>query len=199
MEMLTRIDFLRHGETHGGPRFRGSTDDPLMDVGLEQMKCATSSNQRWERVISSPLARCAEFARAFARQNVLPLTFDKRLKEIHFGAWEGRTAAELMAVAPDALTRFWSDPDKYPPPGGETLGRFQARVLDAWRDMVTHHAGQHLLVVTHGGVIRVLLCHLLERPIARLQELEIKQGGLYGVRVDDCGKASPIFEAVMQP
>ncbi len=196
MAILTRVDLLRHGETQGGPRFRGSTDDPLMDVGLEQMKYATSSNQRWDRVISSPLARCAEFARVFARQNFLPLSFDQRLKEMHFGAWEGRTAADLMAEDPDALTRFWSDPDKYPPPAGEPLARFQARVLDAWIDIVTHHAGQRVLVVTHGGVIRVLLCHVLERPVTRLQELGIKHGGLYGVRVDDDGKALPTSEAL---
>lgn len=195
MPVLTRIDFLRHGETQGGPRFRGSTDDPLVDVGLEQMKRATGINQRWDRVISSPLARCAEFAEIFARQNSLTLTFDERLKEMHFGAWEGRTAADLMADTPDALTRFWSNPDKYPPPGGEPVARFQARVLDAWSDIVTHHTGQCVLVVTHGGVIRVLLCWLLDRPVTRLQEFEIRHGGLYGVLVHDDGEALPASEA----
>ncbi len=194
MGILTRIDFLRHGETQGGPRFRGSTDDPLMDVGLEQMTCATSRDQRWDRVISSPLVRCAEFARVFSRQNSLPLSFDERLKEMHFGDWEGRTAAELMAETPDALTRFWRDPDKHPPPGGEPLARFQARVLDAWSEIVIHHVGERVLVVTHGGVIRVLLCRVLERPVTSLLEFEIKHGGLYGVRVDNDGKALPTFE-----
>ena len=103
-----------------------------------------------------------------------------------------------MAEAPEALTRFWNDPDKYPPPGGEPLARFQARVLDAWSEIVFRHAGQRVLVVSHGGVIRVLLCRLLERPVTRLHELDIEHGGLYTVRVDHDGKALPSFEAIVR-
>lgn len=198
MENLTRIDLLRHGETQGGSRFRGSTEDPLTAVGLEQMKSATSRAQCWDRVVSSPMVRCAEFARVFSRQRSLPLDFDERLKEIHFGAWEGRTAAELMAEAPEPLARFWSDPDKHPPPGGEPLARFRARVLDAWSDIVSLYAGQRVLVVSHGGVIRVLLCRVLEWPVTRMHELDIEHGGLYTVRVDHNGKALRSFEAIMR-
>lgn len=183
MADITQIDLLRHGETQGGSRFRGSTDDPLTDIGLHQMRMATAGDRSWNRVISSPLKRCAAFATVFARQHSLPLTFDERIKEIHFGAWEGLTATELMAEDPDALARFWADPDESPPPGGESLSCFQVRVLDAWKNLVHSDSGQKTLLVTHGGVIRILLCHVQQRPIGKLLEIEVKHGALYTLRI----------------
>lgn len=185
------IGLLRHGEVEGGNCFRGHTDDPLTSTGLSQMHAALSGNDRWDRLISSPLLRCAEFSDAFARQHSLPLTFDARLKEMHFGIWEGRSASELMAVNPEALTRFWRDPDTCPPPGGESLSGFQARVLDAWNDILSAHVGRNFLIVTHGGVIRVLLCHILNVPVSRWHEFEIPHGQLRGVRIDGDGRAMP--------
>ncbi len=180
---MIRIGLLRHGEVAGGPRFRGHSDDPLTAAGWDQMWSALGGDDRWERVISSPLARCAAFARAFARRHALPLAVDDRLMEMHFGQWEGRSAKELMAADPEALERFWRDPETYPPPGGEALSRFRARVLDAWNDIVTTHAGRRVLVVTHGGVIRVLLGHLQGRPPGRLLEIEVGHGTLHRLSI----------------
>ncbi|MEW5703557.1 MAG: alpha-ribazole phosphatase [Pseudomonadota bacterium] len=196
MKNFTRIDLLRHGETQGGACFRGSTDDPLTDTGLDQMRSSTNGNHGWDQVITSPLERCASFAKAFARQRSLPITFDKRIQEMHFGAWEGHTAAELAAKDPDALARFWSNPDGYPPPGGEPLAQFQARVLAAWNSITHRHNGQHVLVVTHGGVIRVLLCHAQQRPIGKLLEIEVKHGALYSLRVSIDSKQARASERI---
>lgn len=187
-----RVGLLRHGEVAGGNRFRGHTDDPLTPIGLSQMYAAIADSGRWDWVISSPLIRCAEFARAFSRQNSLPLTFDTHLKEMHFGAWEGRSAAELMAETPEALTHFWQDPDASPPPCGESLARFQARVLDGWNNLRSAHAGQRVLIVTHGGVIRVLLCHVFEVPVSRWHAFEVPHGQLHDLRIDDDGLARPV-------
>ncbi|MEW8357410.1 MAG: alpha-ribazole phosphatase [Candidatus Thiodiazotropha sp.] len=186
-----RLGLLRHGETEGGQGFRGHTDDPLTPAGLAQMYAALADSDRWDRVISSPLIRCAEFARTFARQHCLPLTFDTRLKEMHFGQWEGRSAAELMAEDPEALARFWRDPDAYPPPSGESLACFQARVLNAWNNILSAHADQHVLIVTHGGVIRVLLCHVFEVPVSQWHEYEVPHGKLHGVHIVGDGLTKP--------
>lgn len=189
------VGLLRHGEVEGGPCFRGSTDDPLTATGLKQMQAATtedadqdhpgnqSGEQHWERVITSPLQRCAAFARVFAQQHSLPLTFDEQIKEMHFGTWEGRTAAELNAADPDALARFWDDPDGHPPPHGESLSHFQARVLAAWNNIIHHYPEQKILLVTHAGVIRILLCHLQQRPISKLLQIEVKHGALHNVQI----------------
>lgn len=184
------IALLRHGEVAGENRFRGHTDDPLTAAGFSQMYTAIADGGRWDRLISSPSIRCAAFAREYARRRLIPLALDTRLMEIHFGAWEGRTAAELMQTDADALTRFWNDPLHNTPPGGEPLAEFQARVLDAWNDLVVGHAGRRVLVVTHGGVIRVVLCHVLKQPLERLQTFEVRYNDFYCVRVDDAGRAA---------
>lgn len=193
-----RVGLLRHGEVEGGGRFLGHTDSPLTAAGQSQMYAAITDNDHWARVISSPLSRCAEFAHDFAHRRSLPLSFDPRLKEMHFGAWEGRSAAELMETDAETLGRFWADPAHNPPPGGEPLAQFQARVLDAWYDILADRPGRSVLVVTHGGVIRMLLCHVQGVPLARWHEFEVKHGQLHGVRIDSDGVAIPASESIVR-
>jgi alpha-ribazole phosphatase len=178
------LALLRHGEVEGGVRYRGTTDDPLSADGWEQMWTAVNDGVRWDAIISSPLRRCAEFAHALARQRSIPLTIDARLAEMHFGAWEGRSAAELMSADPEALARFWNEPATHTPPGAEPLARFAERVLTAWHGIVRDHSGRRILLLTHGGVIRVILCHVLRRPVERLLELDVRYAALHRVRAD---------------
>src|SRR5690606_17024528 len=132
--MRVNIDLLRHGETVGGARFRGSLDDPLTEQGFRQMDAAVANGGPWDAIVTSPLSRCAAFAESLAVKLGIPSEIDERLREIHFGAWEGRSYAELMATAPGALTRFLGDPFRHPPPEAERLEAFRQRTLDALRD-----------------------------------------------------------------
>ena len=100
------VDLLRHGKTEGSSGFRGSTDDRLTALGMEQMWAAVSGQERWERIVASPLHRCAEFARALAQRLGVPLEIDDRLREIHFDAWKALTAEEIASYNPDGLRRF---------------------------------------------------------------------------------------------
>ncbi|HEY9145889.1 MAG TPA: alpha-ribazole phosphatase family protein [Thiobacillus sp.] len=178
------IDLLRHGETVGGSRFRGTTDDALTAAGWAQMWDAVGRVPgRWSRIVASPLRRCAEFAAALGQRRGLPCGFDARFQEMHFGDWEGRSAAELMTTDAAALTRFWNDPLGSGPPGAEPLPRFAARVLCAWHDLQACHPGEDILLVTHGGVMRVLLSHVLQRPIEGLLDFELAHGALRRVLV----------------
>ena len=183
----THIDLLRHGETIGGKRFRGSLDEPLSPHGWRQMHVAVEGAGPWDTIVSSPLSRCADFARAFAHCHAIPLESDDRLREMHFGAWEGRTATELMATEPDALTGFWNDPITHPPPGAEPLEQFQARTLAAWRDVANRYPSQRVLLITHGGVIRVILCQVLGRPLAHSLRFEVPHASRHGVRLGKHG------------
>lgn len=193
------LDLLRHGETEGGARYRGTTDDPLTAAGREQMRAAVNDNARWDGIVTSPLRRCAEFARTLARQRSIPLMLDARLAEMHFGAWEGRSAAELMSADPEALARFWDDPAAHTPPGAEPLARFAERVLTAWSDIVRDHSGRRVLLVTHGGVIRVILCHLLRRPIERLLEFDVGHAARHRVRAAIDAEGNIRAELIAEP
>ncbi len=165
--ITTIIDLIRHGEPAGGPMFRGSQDDPLSETGWQQMRGALSENDTWSRIITSPLMRCREFAEQLASERGIPLEQDERLREISFGAWEGMTADTILAGAPEALARFWRDPVAPPPPGGEPMAEFHARVREAWHHWCREAAGQRVLVVCHGGVIRMILAEVMGIPLTR--------------------------------
>lgn len=108
--MTLRLDLLRHGETELGGGLRGSLDDALTDAGWQQMRAAVAGQGPWDRLVSSPLQRCARFAEELGVRLALPVSLDPDLQELHFGAWEGQSAAALMATDAEALGRFWADP-----------------------------------------------------------------------------------------
>ncbi|MDH5180291.1 MAG: histidine phosphatase family protein, partial [Gammaproteobacteria bacterium] len=161
----TKIDLIRHGEPEGGPAYRGFTDDPLSELGWGQMREAVGDHHPWDVIVTSPLLRCAEFAREVAQRHNIPLETDDRFKEIFFGPWEGKTAAEIAAEDNTALELFWSNPVENMPVGAETMQQFQMRVIPAWDEMLSRHTGKHLLLVGHGGMMRLILSHLLEMPM----------------------------------
>ena len=179
LDVATDISLLRHGETEGGARYRGSTDVALTAAGWAAMWAAVG-DKNWDRIVCSPLQRCADFARALAQQRSLPLALDTRWREMNFGAWEGKTAAEITGADAAALARFWEDPSNNGPPGGEPLAAVRARVLDAWRDVTSSR--QSTLVITHGGPIRLILCHEAGHPFERLLEMDVAFASLHRLR-----------------
>jgi len=184
-----RIDLLRHGSVSGGDCFRGWQDDPLDPAGWQQMWRAVGGDcgqpPRWQRIVSSPLQRCAAFAQVLAEHCQLPMQTDPRWRELSFGDWEGRSAADIQAADPDSLQSFWDDSDSYPPPGGESLSTLQQRCGAAWDELVGElAAGQRLLLIAHAGSIRVLLCRLLGMPVHQLFRIDVPHAALITVIAD---------------
>jgi alpha-ribazole phosphatase/probable phosphoglycerate mutase len=171
--MLTTIDLIRHGEPVGGRRYRGCTDDPLSVKGWGQMWTAVEGFHGWHQIVSSPLLRCAEFAHALSARLEIPVSVDERLAELGYGEWEGRTPAELTAHDPDVLLRYRRDPVKYRPPGAEELDCFAERVTAAWGEVIEQYRGQHVLVVAHAGVIRMVLAQVLAIPLSHLFRIQV--------------------------
>lgn len=159
------LDWIRHGEPEGGVKYRGSLDDPLSDTGWQQLRASTSqalaAGTRWDAVICSPMRRCHAFAREVAQQHGLPLQVVPDLRELSFGELEGLTPKEAWRQYPDLLTRLWQAPEQHTPPGGEPFTAFIRRVQQAIESLLTQYAGQHVLVVAHGGVIRAMLSSCL--------------------------------------
>jgi len=181
----TTIDLMRHGEPEGGTLFRGWQDDPLSEAGWEQMRQAVNGAAPWERIITSPLLRCRRFAEELRDRLDLPLTVDERLREIGFGAWEGRKPEALYEEEPEAVARFWADPISHPPPGAEPMTLFQARVEAAWQDLMIHHQGRHVLLVAHGGVNRMIIGQVLGMPLSHLFRMDIPYAGVSRILVND--------------
>lgn len=181
---------MRHGEPVGGRKYRGQMDDPLSEKGWEQMRRVVGENCPWQMIVSSPLLRCAEFARELAERHGLPLELDVRLVELGFGEWEGCTAQELTAKDPDTLERFRHDPLSYAPSGAEPLAAFRDRILEAWQSLTERHGGKHILVIVHAGVIRMLVAHVLEMPLQHLFRLQVPNAAITRLRIERLGNAT---------
>ena len=188
--MSITLDLLRHGETELGGGLRGSLDDALTAPGWAQMRAAVKGQGPWDRIVSSPLQRCALFARELGEQLRLPVAFDKDLQELHFGAWEGQSAAALMETDAEALGLFWSDPYAFTPPDGEPVLEFSTRVLSAVNRLQQMHAGERVLVVCHGGVMKLLLAQARGLPREQLLQIQVVNGALFELQVDAHGVLS---------
>jgi len=185
--MTLRLDLLRHGETELGGGLRGSLDDVLTDKGWQQMREAVIEQGPWDRLVSSPLQRCARFAEELGARLAVPVQLDKDLQELHFGAWEGQSAAELMKTDAEALGLFWADPYSFTPPEGEPVTDFSLRVLSAVTRLQAAFAGERVLLISHGGVMRLLLAQARGLPREQLLNVEVGHGALFTLAVESDG------------
>lgn len=182
----TVIDLLRHGEPEGGRAFRGnSIDDPLSETGWQQMQAAVSEEMVWQQIITSPMKRCRAFAEQLADSRRLPLRIEVDLREVGFGAWEGRTPTEIRRDNPGEYDAFYSDPVNNRPSGAEPLSEFYRRVVDSFERLRQEYHGQQLLLVTHAGVMRAVMTYVLQSPISSMYRLKIGYAGFCRVRLDD--------------
>lgn len=180
----TIIDLIRHGEPEGGRKYRGHTDDPLSATGWRQMREKVGDCRGWQAIVTSPLQRCQAFATELADRLQVPLAVEPRLKEKSFGVWEGHTPEELELREPGLQIRFRQDPVRHLPQGAEDLTLFSARVGATWNDLVHEHAGKHILVVAHGGVIRALIARVLGMPLQYLFRAEVHYAALSRIKVE---------------
>lgn len=169
----TVIDLIRHGEPEGGNKLRGTLDDPLSELGWEQMWRAVGDFRDWQHLVTSPLSRCHAFAHSLAKEVGVAPEVSADFREIAFGEWEGLTTQALMKRDPDALKRYWQNPDVHTPEGGERLEDFVGRVHGAWQALVAARTGQHGLLVCHGGVIRAILVDVLGMPARNMWNFDV--------------------------
>lgn len=159
---------VRHGATrlNEARRFQGWSDPSLSPEGLERVKRLARTLDlipTEARIHVSDLRRARETASVLFPDRALHL--DPRLRELHFGTFEGLTSHEAQSRHPDQWARWIQDPDGYAPTGGETLVAFRTRI-DAWIDEVLDQPADFLVVVAHGGTLGYLCERLGPRILA---------------------------------
>jgi len=172
------IDLLRHGEVEGDISMaRGCrTEVALTANGWRQMQAVADalSDTPLQQVATSPLGRCHDFASELAAQRNIELAVLDGMREVDFGDWDGKSVAEIGDAA--AVSQFLINPSDITPPGGEHHTQFHTRVVDCWQQWLDGVSGDHRLLVAHGGVIRVILCHLLQIPDSAYWRLALPYG-----------------------
>lgn len=194
---VTTIDLLRHGEPEGNDGFRGHSDFALTAKGWQQLRDATAIRPApWQSIITSPLKRCADFAHEIAAELGLSPTIESDLREMSFGDWEGVSFDTVRERWPELLKSFSRDPSTATPPNGESLVQLADRVLPAWNSLIERHRGQHVLLVAHGGVNRVILGHLLSMADVALTRIQVPYAGLSRAQIFHHEKHPPWTQLV---
>jgi broad specificity phosphatase PhoE len=155
---VTTLLLARHGETdwNRDGRWQGLSDTRLNDLGREQAEAlAAGLDDAVEVVYSSDLARARETAEIVAARLGLEVRLDPRLRERGFGAWEGLTTAEIENRFAESHRR-WRAGEGAGAEDAEPFAAFAARIHAFLEDAVRQHPGQTVLVIAHGGSIRVI-------------------------------------------
>jgi broad specificity phosphatase PhoE len=172
---VTTLILARHGETdwNRDNRFQGHADPPLNELGRRQSHelAEALAGERIVRVYASPLRRARETAEIVAERLGVEVVDDEALREIDVGAWSGLTRDEVSERFPEAYAR-WLERAPHGFDDGETYDELAARVIPAIRGLVARHAGETVLVVTHGGPSRVLQAHAVGIDYAEARRRE---------------------------
>jgi len=178
--METTLHLLRHGSIEGCEvrRFRGQMDVPLDENGRRQAAWWRErlGAGRFSKVYASDLSRTMETAR-IVTGGESPIMETPALREIALGAWEGRTPEEVMRDEPEAYRARGADIAGYRTPGGESFEDVRKRAWAAFTRIADAAEGE-VLIVCHGGVIRTILCGILDVPLPNLFRIILDYAGL---------------------
>jgi len=179
----TIIDIMRHGEPEGGEIFRGATDVPLTKNGFEQMRNAFSRLASASKIVSSPLQRCLAFAEFAQAELSNHLHIDEGFREISFGDWDGQSFEKVRQEDAERFKHYWQDPIQFAPPNAEPMPDFNARVQQAFQNLLAMHKGEHVLLITHGGVVRALISQILASDSVALMRYEVPYACISQIKV----------------
>ena len=179
-----KLLLVRHGETDWNlaRRYQGQSAVPLNQKGIQQAEqlARRLSGERIDAIYSSDSPRALETAtQVLNLQEQAPaLQKDARWQEICFGSWDGLTYEEVEAKWKSEVTAWYADPVNSSPPGGETILQMSKRVQSALNDLKSKHKEETVLIVTHGGVIQLLLCMLLGVELDHYWQFRVAQASL---------------------
>ncbi|NDJ79250.1 MAG: nicotinate-nucleotide--dimethylbenzimidazole phosphoribosyltransferase [Chloroflexi bacterium] len=187
---MTRLLLVRHGQTEWNcqQRYQGQSDVPLDATGQRQVVqlARRLSREPIDAIFSSVLKRAAATARHIAAYHRLDVQHDPRLRELHFGAFEGLTYAEVKSTYPQDLAAWEADRNQAPP-GGESLASLVDRLTAFLAETRAAYPAGNLLVVGHGGPLRVLLCLLLGLPPEKHWQFQLDTASWTEIHVYDTG------------
>jgi 2,3-bisphosphoglycerate-dependent phosphoglycerate mutase len=180
----------RHGETdwNAEHRWQGHSDIPLNERGREQARALAEElvDEVIAAIYTSDLLRAYETAKVVAERKGMDVIVDDALRETNLGVWEGLTSTEIEERYPDDW-RVWRDGGVPAGRGGETPGEARERIVEAAHRIAAAHAGEQVLLVAHGGVLRHLAMHADAFDAGQtfdnchVLRVEYREGGFRGV------------------
>lgn len=179
-----RIDLVRHGACLDEAFLRGQSPAELSPLGERQMQAVFSSlvsssrQTRPDLIVVSPAKRCVNPVMSFYQTKEASTNIQTypEFQERHFGVWDGLPYEEVKSLYFNELQCYLENPFDYAIEQAESLISFESRVLRAFEKLLAQTSAEsvnHVLMVTHGGVMRVLLKHILGLQNEALFQLEV--------------------------
>ena len=182
-----RICMIRHGETawNAEGRVQGQTDVPLSAVGEAQARALGTAlaGERFAALYASDLARVRQTAAPAARALGMQVRLDAGLRERHYGKFEALTYAEARERHPQDYARFKAKELAYDFGSGESLLGFHARAIACVAAIAQRHAGEAVLVFTHGGVLEMVHRHARGTGLTAPRDFEIPNAAINWIEV----------------
>jgi len=185
---------LRHGETdyHVEKRLVGRKDVSINETGREQARRAGEyfDGVELSAIYCSPLKRCRETAQPVADNKGLEVQVMDGLIEVEMGEWDGQLVKDLFLNDKELLTAWMRNPSSVTLPGGEDFGAVRDRTALAMEEITRRHAQDGaVLVVSHGGPIRTIICQTLKMDIDNMLRIEIDLASISSIAFFEGGIA----------
>ncbi|MBN1285717.1 MAG: histidine phosphatase family protein [Anaerolineae bacterium] len=182
----TEVYFVRHGETdwNATQRWQGHAVTPLNASGLRQAELAAArlAGAGLSALYTSDSPRAYQTAQAIAAATGLSPVADTRLREMDLGDWQGLTREEILTVDAARYTARHADVFNVPVPGGESCRDLAKRVREVFDEITQRHTGARIAVVTHGGVVRIMLYILDHHPLEEALRAKVGNTAIMVVR-----------------
>jgi len=188
---LLRLLLVRHGETawNATGRFQGQMDIDLNDAGERQAFAVAErlASEEIHAIYASDLRRACDTAATIAARHPMAVQVDPRLREIDFGAWQGLTYAQMQEQDPEGLAAWNADRENRCPPRGESLSQVANRLSLLLDEIRLQYADHTVVLVSHGGTVRLVLCLLLGHPLSAYWQFEVDNTAIAEIELQDRG------------
>jgi probable phosphoglycerate mutase len=185
----TEIILIRHGETewNSQQRMQGHSNSDLSSVGQAQIQALGEwmKNVPFDHIYSSDSLRAKQTAEAITQFSGHELKIDLRLREKNLGVFEGLTSEEARERHPEVFRLFKTAGSKYVIDEGESTQQLQDRALEIVDEIRIKHPEEHVLLVTHGGFIRVVMKHSLGLSLETPTRFLIRNTGVFRLVWED--------------
>jgi probable phosphoglycerate mutase len=187
----TTFGLLRHGQTewNTAKKIQGSRNSPLTEYGRQQTFrwAHFLKNFNWTRIIASDLGRVRETVAVLNAQLEIPVVFDNRLREQHWGEWEGLTIPHVKKFFGKELEQRVKKGWGFSAPGGETRQAVTDRTFSALKEAACNYPGENILIVCHQGVIKCTLYSITGRKFLPAEDPLLNPDMLHLIASDNSG------------
>ncbi|MCB1665896.1 MAG: histidine phosphatase family protein [Pseudomonadales bacterium] len=184
-----RIHLIRHGQTDWNreKRVQGHSESLLTPLGQEQARLLAPVLKPYDirRVYCSSSQRTRQTAELLFAGEPVETSFHDELREIFLGPWEGHLQSDIRERYPESFEHFWQRPEAFRQEGAEHFEQTQARGLAMLKRILSQQAAEDVAIVSHGVLIKSVLCALEDRPLARLWEPPVMHNCAHSIVVAD--------------